>query len=595
VKLVVLLKQVPRLDAIRFDENNRLERLGVDRELNPFDRFAIAHARRLRERAGGEVVALTMGPPHAEEALREALALGADRAIHLSDDVFAVADTIGTARTLALALRRENPDLVVCGVATTDSGTSQVPLQVAAFLDLPVVTSVVEIGWAAGGLDVRRETDTGYETYVVEPPCVLAVAAAPAGEAAAGAGGGDEIERWAAADLVDDLRPSYDKRFGQPGSPTRVLAVRTVTPERAGRRAASPDEAAELVLEHLAAAGQATATAWEKPDCIAAQPRHAYDCWSLVELRAGGPTRTSLELLAKGRELAGKLGGANVALVIGHGVDAAAGEAVRHGAERVVAVDDERLAEGHPEDLAAALQSVVERERPHVLLVPASALGRTVGPLVAGRLELGMTADCVGLGIDRAGRLIQTRPALGGNIASVIMGSTTPQLATVRPRMFAPLPPRTVDGVDVRSLALDGLPERRTRLVLRRDEGEAWRLDEADVVVGLGAGAERVEELETVAREWGAAVAGTPAAVEAGLVPRTRLVGALGRAVAPRVYVAVEAEDGPEHLTGIVKSAAVVALSSSGDDPLLDQADVALVGEPAETLPALLRRLGGRI
>src|SRR5204862_4427128 len=87
----------------------------------------------------------------------------------------------------------------------------------------------------------------------------------------------------------------------------------------------------------------------------------------------------------------------------------------------------------------------LQRERPHVLLIPASTRGRDYGPRAAGALELGMTGDCVGLGIDRGGRLIQFKPAYGGNIVSVIMGSTTPQLATVRPRMFEPLEPREVE------------------------------------------------------------------------------------------------------------------------------------------------------
>src|SRR5207244_4799951 len=111
----------------------------------------------------------------------------------------------------------------------------------------------------------------------------------------------------------------------------------------------------------------------------------------------------------------------------------------RNGADRVFVVDVPP--EHHPELYAGVLCDVVKEQRPHVLLFPATANGRDVAPRVAGELELGMTGDCVGLGIDRAGRLIQTKPAYGGNIVSVIMGSTTPQLATVRPRMLeAPEP-----------------------------------------------------------------------------------------------------------------------------------------------------------
>ena len=105
MKIVCLIKQVPHADAIEFDpETKSLRREGVPLLLNPFDAYAVAEGVRLRETRGGEVIAMTMGPPQAEEALRVCLGLGADRCIHLSDRVFAVADTLGTSRTLALAL-----------------------------------------------------------------------------------------------------------------------------------------------------------------------------------------------------------------------------------------------------------------------------------------------------------------------------------------------------------------------------------------------------------------------------------------------------------------------------------------------------------
>ena len=122
MKIVCLVKQVPAIGAIEFDEETKtLKREGVPLELNVFDRYAVQHAAAL----GDEVVAMTMGPPQAEEVLRECLELGADRAIHLSDKVFAVADTLGTSRTLALAIRKEGADLVMCGRKTLDSETSR--------------------------------------------------------------------------------------------------------------------------------------------------------------------------------------------------------------------------------------------------------------------------------------------------------------------------------------------------------------------------------------------------------------------------------------------------------------------------------------
>ena len=123
MKIVVLVKQVPNPSHVRLDpETKRMVREGVPLELNEFDVYAVTEAIRLREEHGGEVVTMTMGPPQAEDALRMTLAMGADRAIHLNDKVFAVADTLGTSRTLALAVAKEGADLVICGRKTVDSG-----------------------------------------------------------------------------------------------------------------------------------------------------------------------------------------------------------------------------------------------------------------------------------------------------------------------------------------------------------------------------------------------------------------------------------------------------------------------------------------
>jgi electron transfer flavoprotein alpha subunit len=578
VKIVCLIKQVPRGDAIEFDQETKaLRREGVPLLLNPFDAAAVAHAVALRERNGsGEVVAVTMGPPQADAALRTCLALGADRCIHLSDRVFALADTIGTSRTLALAIQKEGDvDLVLCGRKTTDSETWQVPPEVAAFLGWPHLTSVLETELDGRTIRTVRETDDGLESYEVAVPAVLSLAHAREEDETADG----RIDVWAARDLVGQVH-DYDKRFGQTGSPTRVLAVRDVTPERAGDVFQSAEDAAPR-LQALLAERQVEPSSWEKPERLGERPGKSYDCWTLVEHANGRPIRASLELLGKGRELAGKLGGQNVALALGSDTGGVAREAAKHGAERVVVVEDPRLTHYHPELWAHAVRSVLEQLRPHVLLIPATANGRDVGPRVAGELELGMTGDCVGLGIDRAGRLIQTKPAYGGNIVSVIMGSTTPQLATVRPRMFEPLEPRDVEP-QLERFDPGAWPETRLRPA-GRESSSARDLDEADVIVCVGGGLDELPKLP-----GDVALGGTREACERGLLPRSRQIGLLGRQVAPRLLVAVGIRGDFEELTGFVKASVVAAIDSDRAAPILDAADVGVVGGWREVLPALL-------
>ena len=570
MKIVCLVKQVPRTDAIAFDQDTKsLKREGVPLLLNMFDAGAVAQAAALKEQHGAEVIALTMGPPQSEAALRACFALGADRAIHLSDRAFALADTLGTSRTLALAIQKEGDvDLVIAGVKTTDSETWQVPPETAAFLGWPHLTSIVDIARADGRIRATRETEQGTQTYELDGPAVLSIAhALAAAEEEDG-----EITVWTANDLVDDLR-EHDQRFGQTGSPTRVLAVRDVTPERVRFRTDDLAAAASRVGELLAERKEQN-THWDKPERLGEKPGKSYDSWTLVEAVDGRPTRTSLELLAKGRELSGKLGGDNVALVLGRNLGDLAAGLGRRGADRVVVVDDERLDRYQPNVWAAALAEVVRHHRPHVLAIPATANGRDLGPRVAGELELGMTGDCVNLGIDRAGRLIQTKPAYGGNIASVIMGRTTPQLATVRPRMFDVLEERDAEA-EIERFVVEDLPEPVARLV-DESPAPAQDLDEADMVVLLGPDAPA--GLDT----GKAAVGGTR---ERDDLPGNRRIGVNGRAVAPDILVALGVPGDFEQTTGVVKSTVIVAVGCGQD--FAQVSDVIFDGDATQLLAAL--------
>jgi electron transfer flavoprotein alpha subunit len=186
-----------------------------------------------------------------------------------------------------------------------------------------------------------------------------------------------------------------------------------------------------------------------------------------------------------------------------------------------------------------------------------------------------MTGDCVGVDIAKAGRLLQQKPAFGGNIVSVIMGSTTPQLATVRPRMYEPLDPREGAEVEVKELKLGTTAAPRMRLVERRTGGGGIALDEADVVLCGGGG------VDLSAFERDAIAIGGSARSSA---PRQRKIGLLGRPVAPLLYVGVGVEDEPEHWAGAVKSRVIVSVGK--DAPA--EADVSVSGDFREILPTLL-------
>jgi electron transfer flavoprotein beta subunit len=178
MKIVVCLKQVPSRDAIlRVNKASTwVQEADIGFEVNEPDVYALEEGLRLKEKQGGEVVVCTTGPARASQAIKEALAKGADRALHLEDTAFENLDAHGTARVLAAALQRENPDLVLTGLQSDDFGFAQTGVILAELLGLPHSTIVMEIQAEGNGLKVKRELEGGWFQWIDMPlPAVLTI------------------------------------------------------------------------------------------------------------------------------------------------------------------------------------------------------------------------------------------------------------------------------------------------------------------------------------------------------------------------------------------------------------------------------------
>ena len=179
MKILVCVKQVPDTTEVRIDrETNTLQRQDVPSILNPFDRHALEEALRVKERCGGTVSVLTMGPLQAQEVLKECLALGADEAVLVSDKAFAGADTLATSRTLAAAIAKLQPaELIFCGKQAIDGDTAQVGPELAEHLNMAQITCVskLEVFPAERRLIAEREVEDGHEVLELSLPAVLTV------------------------------------------------------------------------------------------------------------------------------------------------------------------------------------------------------------------------------------------------------------------------------------------------------------------------------------------------------------------------------------------------------------------------------------
>ena len=238
MNIIVCIKQVPDTTNVRIDpETNTLVRSGVQSIVNPFDMYAIEEAIRLKEKFGGMITVITMGPPQAEEALREAISLGADEAVLVSDRAFAGSDTWATSYTLSKAVQKIGKfDLVICGKQAIDGDTAQVGPGVAAFLDIPQITFVKKIEDIKDSfIRAERMTEEGYDIIESPLPCLITVVKEinePRLPSLKGKMRAKKIEikKLEAKDL--DADPDS---LGLKGSPTKVVKIFTPSPRKGGQ------------------------------------------------------------------------------------------------------------------------------------------------------------------------------------------------------------------------------------------------------------------------------------------------------------------------------------------------------------------------
>jgi len=592
VRIIVCVKWVPALGSLRFDpETRRLVREGVPGEVSSFDLRALGAAVALRAAHGGEVVALTMGPPGARDGLVECLALGADRALHLLDPLLAGSDTLATARALAAVLLREAPDLVLFGRASTDAETGQVGPEVAEMLDLPQVTGArrLELDPAARTFVAERETDEGFET-VTGPLAAVVTAAEDLAEerfptkAERQAAAAKSIATLGAAEVglaSDDV--------GAKGSPTWVAGIEQVPSTRRSEMLAgdSPEALARALGERLR---QLAPPRDDRPALPARGVASGAPVWVVAELGPRGPKPVTAELLAKAAELAARLGAPVEALVLGEGAQHAPALAAA-GADRVLLAEGAGLVPYTTDAHAAVLAEAIRTRAPRLVLVASTARGRDLAPRVAARLGLGLTGDAIDLDLDAEGRVRQMKPAFGGAIVAPILSRTRPEMATVRPGILRPARPDPTRQAVVERIGVPAVPL-RLRVLSERPLGDAAgaALEAADLVLGVGrgiGGPAALPAITALAARLGAAVAATRDVTDLGWLPKQHQVGLTGRAIAPRLYVAIALSGAPEHVVGLRRAGLIVAINKNPKAPVFKAADLGIVSDYAPLLPLL--------
>ena len=320
------------------------------------------------------------------------------------------------------------------------------------------------------------------------------------------------------------------------------------------------------------------------------------DLWVFVETNEDGTAKNvGIELLTPGKMMAGKQGGALVAVVIGNNVDAAVKAASEHGADKVIVVEGPEYAHYTTDAYSIALVTLVEKYGPTSMLIGATNNGRDLGPRVSCRLHTGLTADCTHLDIDvESGNVAWTRPAFGGNLmATILCPDHRPQIGTVRPGVFkkgeageakAEIIKEDihVDAADIRTQILE---------LIKEEGGETVDLEGAEIIVSGGRGVggpEGYAPIKELADLLGGVVGASRAAVDAGWIAHAHQVGQTGKTVGPKLYIACGISGAIQHVAGMSGADCIVAINKDPDAPIFDIADYGVVGNLFEVLPVMI-------
>jgi len=593
VRIAVLVKQVPKFEEMELGPDGRLRRDGIEPEMNPYCRRAVSKAVELAaERAGSSVVVFTLGPPAADDTLREAIAWGLERGVdaegvHVTDAAFAGSDTLATATALAAALTHEGPfDLVLTGRNSVDADTGQVGPELAELLDLPFLTGVRYLAIEGTRVDARCEHDDGWMQAEVDLPAVLSCAERltepskvdPPGRRAVPA---DRIRRLSAADLGPGP-------WGVDASPTTVGPVKVMEVTRARHvRAEAPLEEQVRDAVRLLRSRGALHDSTNEASVDSVRGWRAYGSTRAVVVVVE-PDRSHMtrELLGAAARLGEEIDSAVVAVIVEEQDSVELGS---WGADEIVHLVGDNV----EEDVARAVVDWTETctARPWAILLGSTAWGREVASRVAARLGAGLTGDAVDLEVSN-GRLVAWKPAFGGQLVAAIEASSPVQMATVRAGMLTAPVPRITD-FEPHVTQQDFDARRRVRILARTREDDLDTLADATAVLGIGRGVPPDEygALEPLRALLGAELGATRKVTDEGWLPRSRQVGITGRSIAPRLYVSIGASGKFNHTVGLRAARTVLAINSDASAPIFHAVDIGIVADWRDALPVLVSEL----
>lgn len=320
--------------------------------------------------------------------------------------------------------------------------------------------------------------------------------------------------------------------------------------------------------------------------------------WVFAEQRDGELLNVAIELVGEGRKIADELKTELTAVLLGNKVDNLAEILVKYGADKVLYADHELLNVYTTEGYTKVIDEMIKENKPEILLIGATNIGRDLGPRLSAKSHTGLTADCTKLDVDLENRrLMQTRPAFGGNLmATIICPDHRPQMSTVRPGVME----KAKYNENAKGEIIKIAPKLEDKDILAKvvevvkgGKSEV-QLEESNIIVSGGRGIgnqEGFKLIEELAQKIGGVVGASRGSVDAGWIEQGHQVGQTGKTVRPTLYIACGISGAIQHLAGMQDSKTIVAINKDPDAPIFKIADYGIVGDVYEILPELIKAL----
>lgn len=575
-------------------------------KLNSADMFAIEESIRIKERYGAEATGICMGVSEAAVALKQAVAMGLDRVILMSDQRFAGSDTYATSYILSRGIAHIGAfDLVICGKQSTDGDTGQVAQELASHMDVPCLINVVSFALVANDMaDCVVLTEQGYLEVSLMLPAVISVLKGinePRVPTVAGIARAQSanIDIISAKDITIEIG-----RCGLLGSPTRVKSTRHHVCEQR--------ENVDITDKYIKVIESVLEKVWEfdQTDKYEGQHRHVVnpvkkvkmerqeEVWILCEVSDGDISLTSRQLISKVAQIIRESQRLCVVILRPFCKDWLE-RLKKYGVERIYCFAEEIAISDFSESMPNTLYAICKKYRPDIVLFGGTVWGKWIAPLVAAKLGTGLTADCLDLEIEEdTGNLRQIRTVYGGNlIAEIVCPEMRPQMATVRTNTFPDIPSGADYELIPKIIDISEFIYHNSRIIVKgmkcsSKDSFAKDLANADIVIcggrGIG-GKQGFEKLFELSRLVGGVVGATRYAVDAGWIDYSFQIGQTGTIVRPKVYINFGVSGAVEHIVGMQESGCVISINQDPNASIFDYSHYKIIDNCNDVLNRLIQ------